>query len=213
MGNIADIRNEYKLHSLDESNAEKNAIKQFDCWWEDAIKSNIDEVNAFTLATVSAEGKPSARILLLKGYAESGFVFFTNYNSHKGRELAANPNACMVFFWKELERQVRLEGSIEKVSGAESDEYFFSRPEGSRLGAWASPQSEVIAERGVIENNLAKIERQFAEKKINRPPHWGGYRLKPLLIEFWQGRPNRLHDRLQYTLQLNGEWKMERLAP
>ena len=213
MTQIASIRKEYKLKSLDEAAAAGNAIKQFDRWWQDAINSEIDEVNAFTLATAAADGKPSARIVLLKGYDEKGFVFFTNYQSHKGQELATNPQGCMVFFWKELERQIRIEGSIEKISAEESDEYYFSRPLSSQVGAWASPQSSVIKNREVIEDNVKKYEAQFAGSSISRPPHWGGYRLQPQAIEFWQGRPSRLHDRLLFTLLKKNEWKIERLAP
>ena len=213
MTQIASIRKEYKLKSLDEAAAADNAIKQFDRWWQDAINSEIDEVNAFTLATAAADGKPAARIVLLKGYDEKGFVFFTNYQSHKGQELATNPQGCMVFFWKELERQIRIEGSIEKISAEESDEYYFSRPLSSQVGAWASPQSSVIKNREVIEDNVKKYEAQFAGSSISRPPHWGGYRLQPQAIEFWQGRPSRLHDRLLFTLLEKNEWKIERLAP
>ena len=213
MTQIASIRKEYKLKNLDEADAAGNAIKQFGQWWQDAINSEIDEVNAFTLATAAADGKPAARIVLLKGYDEKGFVFFTNYQSHKGQELATNPQGCMVFFWKELERQIRIEGSIEKISAEESDEYYFSRPLSSQVGAWASPQSSVIKNRDIIEDNVKKYEAQFADSSISRPPHWGGYRLQPQAIEFWQGRPSRLHDRLLYTLLENNDWKIERLAP
>lgn len=211
--NIADIRKDYKLETLNETDVADNAITQFGKWWQDAINSDIDEVNAITLATATQEGKPSARIVLLKGYDENGFVFFSNYESHKGKELANNPQACMVFFWKELERQIRVEGTIEKVSNEESDTYFLSRPKGSQLGAWASPQSTVIESRELIENNVIKYTNQFKEESIVRPLHWGGYRLKPQLVEFWQGRQSRLHDRLQYTLVAEGYWKIERLAP
>ncbi|MBC7423203.1 MAG: pyridoxamine 5'-phosphate oxidase [Ferruginibacter sp.] len=210
---IADIRKEYKLKTLNETGAETNAITQFDKWWQEALNSNIDEVNAMTVATATTDGKPSARIVLLKGFDENGFVFFTNYNSHKGKELALNPNACVVFYWKELERQVRIEGAIEKTSSNESDTYFLSRPAGSQIGAWSSPQSSVIADRGVIEESEKMYTGQFENEPMKRPQHWGGYRLKPQLIEFWQGRPSRLHDRLQYTLQANNSWKIERLAP
>lgn len=213
MSTIADIRKEYMLETLSESGAESNAIAQFDNWWQEAIKSAVEEVNAMTLSTATRDGKPSARIVLLKDYDENGFVFFTNYESHKGKELADNPQACIVFFWKELERQVRVEGIVEKVSSEESDAYFFSRPAGSQVGAWASPQSKLIVGRKVIEDNVIKYSEQFEEESITRPPHWGGYRLKPQLIEFWQGRESRLHDRLQYTLQEDGAWKIERLAP
>ncbi len=210
---IADIRKEYQLKTFNESAANADAIVQFGQWWQEAISSAIDEVNALTLATVSNEGKPSARIVLLKGYDEKGFIFFTNYESHKGKELAANPNACMVFFWKELERQIRIEGVVEKISAQESDAYFFSRPIGSQIGAWASPQSQVIEHREIIEENVKKLVHQFGEAPIQRPAHWGGYRLKAQLIEFWQGRESRLHDRLQYQLSANGDWTIERLAP
>ena len=213
MSSIADIRKDYMLASFTEADASANAITQFTHWWNDALASVIDEVDAFTLATATNEGKPSARIVLLKGYDENGFVFFTNYESHKGRTLAENPAACMVLFWKELERQIRIEGHIEKISAAESDEYFFSRPSASQVGAWASPQSRVIQNRAVIEENVKSYEEKFSQSPIGRPAHWGGYRLMPQLIEFWQGRPSRLHDRLQYTLLPAGDWKIDRLAP
>lgn len=213
MNDIAAIRKDYKLQSLDEKDVQPDPMKQFEKWWQDVLGSTIEEVNAMTLATANKNGRPSARIVLLKGFAKDGFIFFTNYESHKGSELLENPQASLVFFWKELERQIRIEGIIEKVSAKESDEYFFSRPAESQVGAWASPQSNVISNRHVIEENAKKYETQFAASPITRPPHWGGYRLKPQLIEFWQGRPSRLHDRLQYTLQQNGEWKIERLAP
>jgi pyridoxamine 5'-phosphate oxidase len=213
MNSIAAIRKDYKLKTLNEEDIDSNPIKQFDKWWDEAINSNIEEVNAMTLATATLQGKPSARIVLLKGYNEYGFSFFTNYDSHKGSELAANPQSSLVFFWKELERQVRIEGITEKVTAAESDTYFSSRPIGSRIGAWASPQSKVIKQREEIETNVKKYEQAFATTSINRPEYWGGYRVKPQLIEFWQGRPSRLHDRIQYSLQENGQWKIERLAP
>ena len=213
MMKIADIRKDYMLQTLLETAVETDAIKQFGKWWQDAVASQIEEVNAFTLATATLTGKPSARIILLKGYDENGFVFFTNYTSNKGNELATNAQVCMVFFWKELERQVRIEGIVEKVSTEESDAYFTSRPEGSRIGAWASPQSAVIENREVIEANVLKYQQQFAGAIIPRPKHWGGYRVKPGLVEFWQGRESRLHDRLQYSLQEDGAWKIERLAP
>ena len=209
---IAGIRQDYQLQSLMETDVTSNPLEQFNKWWSDAVKSKLEEVNAMTLATASADAIPSARIVLLKGITEKGFVFFTNYESHKGKELAENPNACLVFFWKELERQVRITGTVEKVAAAESDEYFNSRPEGSRIGAWASPQSNVIASREIIEDNTEKYKQQFAGGNITRPPHWGGYIVKPSVMEFWQGRPNRLHDRIQYQLK-DGSWNIERLAP
>ncbi|MCS3797885.1 pyridoxamine 5'-phosphate oxidase [Niastella sp. OAS944] len=210
---IADIRKDYKLRSLLEKDVDASAIGQFDKWWQEAIHSEIDEVNAMTLATASADGIPAARIVLLKGFDERGFVFFTNYDSFKGLQLAENPRACLVFFWKELERQVRITGLVEKVSAEESDIYFNSRPEGSRIGAWASPQSQVIENREWLEEREKTLVKDFTGKPLSRPAHWGGYRVKPINIEFWQGRPSRLHDRLQYSLQGDNTWKIERLAP
>jgi len=213
MSTIADIRQEYKLQTLSESDVAADPLLQFDRWWDDAIKSEITEVNAMTLATASETGIPSARIVLLKGYDKNGFVFFTNYQSHKGQELEQNPNACLVFFWKELERQIRITGTVQKVAAADSDAYFSSRPEGSRIGAWASPQSKVIEKRTVIEDRLSNFQQQFSDGNIPRPPYWGGYAVQPVQVEFWQGRPSRLHDRIQYTLQTDGNWLVERLAP
>jgi pyridoxamine 5'-phosphate oxidase len=209
---IADIRKDYSQRSLSETDADANPYRLFDTWWQEAITSEIDEINAMTLATASADGIPSARIVLLKSYDERGFVFFTNYNSYKGKDMDENPRACLVFFWKELERQIRITGLVEKVSAAESDDYFKSRPESSRIGAWASPQSTVIANREWLEQQEKQFAQEFANKPLARPPHWGGYRVKPICIEFWQGRPGRLHDRLQYTLE-EGRWVIERLAP
>lgn len=209
---IADIRTDYKQHSLTEADVAADPYTQFDRWWNEALAAEVEEVNAMTLATASKEGKPAARIVLLKGYDSNGFVFFTNYESAKGKELMDNPYAALVFFWKELERQVRIEGKVEKVSAEESDEYFHSRPEGSRIGAWSSPQSAIISSRTIIETNVAQYTKQFAGQSIPRPAHWGGYRVIPTAFEFWQGRSSRLHDRFQYT-QLNENWKVERLAP
>ncbi len=210
---IAAIRKEYIQKTFDEKDAAVDPFQQFGRWWREAIDSNIDEVNAMTLATASADGWPSARIVLLKEYDENGFVFFTNYNSAKGRQLMENPRACLVFFWKELERQVRITGGIEKVPAEESDDYFNSRPAGSRIGAWASPQSSVIAGRSVLEERVKSFTAEFGSGTIPRPAHWGGFRVKPAVVEFWQGRSSRLHDRLQYTLREKGSWKIERLAP
>ncbi len=211
--NLADIRKDYQMQSLLETDVAGNPFMQFNDWWDDAIKSELEEVNAMTLATASLQGIPSARIVLLKSVSEDGFMFFTNYSSKKGTDLEENPNACLVFFWKELERQITISGSVKKVSTEESDSYFNSRPEGSRIGAWASPQSSVIASRKIIEANIIKYEQQFADGNITRPPHWGGYIVIPAVIEFWQGRPNRLHDRIQYSKLKEGNWKIVRLAP
>lgn len=213
MSSIADIRKDYKLKALLESQAEKNPIDQFTRWWQEAMAAEIDEVNAMTLATASPAGIPDARIVLLKEYDARGFVFFTNYTSTKGHQLEENPQAALVFFWKELERQVRISGKVEKVSDAESDQYYNSRPEGSRIGAWASPQSKAIESREWLDKEDLKFREVFKSKPILRPAHWGGYRVKPVRIEFWQGRSNRLHDRLQYTLNQQGSWTIERLAP
>jgi len=210
---IADIRIDYILQSLSEEDTADNPIDQFTKWWQEATLSEIEEVNAMTLATATKEGIPTARVVLLKGYDVSGFIFFTNYNSRKGRDLAENPHASLNFFWKELQRQIRIDGIIEKIAPEESDEYFASRPVGSRLGAWSSPQSTVIENRKVIEDNFVKYEKEFGTGTIPRPDHWGGYLVKPIHMEFWQGRSSRLHDRIQYTLLDNNQWKRERLAP
>jgi pyridoxamine 5'-phosphate oxidase len=211
--NIADIRKEYKLRTLSEKDVHPNPFKQFDKWWQEALHSNVEEVNAMTLATASAEGMPDGRVVLLKGFDENGFTFFTNYNSAKGRQLLENPRACLVFFWAALERQVRLSGLVSLAAAAVSDEYFNSRPEGSRIGAWASPQSEVIESREWLEKNEEKLKIDLKGDTLRRPPHWGGYVVKPTRMEFWQGRPSRLHDRILYTLGGNGKWSIERLAP
>lgn len=214
LSSISDIRRDYMLKSFDESHAASNPFDQFKDWWEEATSVEIDEVNAMTLATVDLNGKPSARIVLLKGYTHDGFVFFTNYESAKGQELYANPNAALLFFWKELERQIRIEGSVEKISEADSDAYFHSRPAGSRIGAWVSPQSKVIPDRSFLEENYQKLLLQYPdENQVPRPPHWGGYIVKPESFEFWQGRSSRLHDRLRFTKNESGEWIRDRLAP
>jgi pyridoxamine 5'-phosphate oxidase len=213
MNTIADIRKDYKLQSFSEKEALADPFAQFGKWWKEALDAGVDEANAMTLATASADGMPDARIVLLKGYDDKGFTFFTNYHSSKGQQMLENPRACLVFFWKELERQIRISGLVVPVSEQESDEYFNSRPEGSRIGAWASPQSEVIDDRAWLEQNEQKVREDFLDGKISRPAHWGGYRIRPTRIEFWQGRPNRLHDRILYSLQRNGTWKIERLAP
>ncbi len=210
---IAGIRKVYSQKILSEESIDVNPIIQFDKWWQEAVTSNIDEVNAMTLATASADGIPSARIVLLKGFSEKGFVFFTNYNSYKGKQLLENPKACLVFFWKELERQVRITGIVQKTSDKESDDYFYSRPLASQLGASISPQSTIIENREWLENKYAEVEKQNSTDGIQRPSYWGGFIVQPVIIEFWQGRPSRLHDRIEYSLQENGEWKFTRLAP
>jgi len=208
---LASIRNEYALKTLEESSVDREPMKQFGLWMAEALHAQVPEPTAMTLATVDAKGRPSARIVLLKGIDPRGFVFYTNYESRKGRDMAANPVAALTFLWKELERQVRIEGTIEKVTPAESDEYFQTRPLGSRVGAWASPQSDVIQSRGWLEERWAELGREHGEHPP-RPPHWGGYRVKPDYLEFWQGRRIRLHDRVAYTREGNG-WKVARLAP
>lgn len=210
--NIADIRQEYKRASLLEAEVNANPLVVFNKWLDDAIKADVPEPTAMTVATSSFEGKPSARMMLLKGADDNGFAFFSNYESRKARQLAQNPFAALVFFWPLLERQVRIEGKVSKVSAKESDRYFKTRPIGSRIGAWASPQSQVIPNRRYLENLKSDYQEEFAKREVNRPDNWGGYTLMPNLIEFWQGRPDRLHDRLQYRLE-NEIWVLERLAP
>lgn len=209
---VAALRQSYTRNELLEENVLENPIKQFGKWFTEALNAKILEPNAMTLSTVS-DGKPHGRVVLLKGFDENGFSFYTNYRSNKGNEVAETPFASLTFFWGELERQVRIEGSIEKVSGAESDEYFHSRPRGSQIGAWVSNQSSVIAGREVIEQRLAELENEFKDVEIiPRPAHWGGYCVNPERIEFWQGRPNRLHDRILFT-KVGDDWKIERLSP
>lgn len=209
---IADLRKEYTLNGLDVTDVDPNPITQFRQWFDAALQADIPEPNAMHLATVSAEGRPSGRIVLVKGVDERGFAFYTNYESQKGRELINHPMASLTFFYPELERQIRIEGRVEKVSPEESDQYFNSRPRGSQLGAWVSPQSEIIANRAELENRQQELEKQFAEQSVPRPPHWGGFRVVPDRMEFWQGRPSRLHDRIRYRL-LAGGWIIERVAP
>lgn len=209
---IADLRQDYTLQALVESEIDPDPFKQFQVWFDQAVQSQLPEPNAMTVATASKDGIPSARIVLLKGFDERGFVFYTNYNSDKGKQLVENPNAAIAFLWKELERQVRIVGTVEKIAPEESDAYFHSRPVGSQLGAWASDQSDVIRDRAVLEQRLADLKTQYEHKEIPRPPHWGGVRVKPTEIEFWQGRSNRLHDRLRYR-RLENQWKIERLSP
>ena len=211
MDEIARIRTDYKKGALDDEHAAADPIAQFGRWWDEALNSQLPEVNAMTLATADAGGVPSARVVLLKGYDERGFVFFTNYDSRKGRELAANPNAALLFFWPELERQVRIEGPVERVATEESDAYYRSRPLASRIGAWASPQSEPIPSKAWLMGRAAEMGLRHGLNP-DRPPQWGGYRLRHEVMEFWQGRPSRLHDRLRYQ-RLGSGWERTRLAP
>ena len=210
--NIADLRKSYELAELIESAASPDPLKQFEAWLAEAIAAKVPEPNAMTLATVGSNLRPSTRIVLIKGLDQRGPVWFTNYDSRKGIELAGNPYAALQFHWVEMERTVRIEGVVEKISLEDSDAYFHSRPLGSRIGAWASPQSEVVPSRATLEEAEAAFQAKFGDHPP-RPPHWGGYRLKPDNWQFWQGRKSRLHDRLRYTLQANGAWLMERLAP
>ncbi len=209
---IADIRRDYMSAGLREADLAADPIAQFLQWFQEASRTETDDVNVMTLATAAPDGRPSARIVLLKG-VDDGFVFYTNYESHKGRELEENPNAALVFWWPTLARQVRIEGGVERVSVEESDAYFRSRPRGSRIGAIASPQSRVIENRDLLAGRVVALEEEYREKEeIPRPHHWGGYRLRPALMEFWQGRESRLHDRLQYRREGDG-WIIERLGP
>jgi pyridoxamine 5'-phosphate oxidase len=210
--NIADLRKSYEKAELSENASHADPLRQFERWLDEAISSEVPEPNAMTLATVGADLRPSTRVVLIKGFDERGIVWYTNYASRKGQHLAGNPHAALQFHWVELERVVRIEGLVEKVSEEESDAYFHSRPLDSRIGAWASPQSEVIDSRSVLVTNAARYGAQFLLNPP-RPPHWGGYRLKPEQWQFWQGRKSRLHDRLRYTLQDAGGWLRERLAP
>ncbi|HEY9882370.1 MAG TPA: pyridoxamine 5'-phosphate oxidase [Thermosynechococcaceae cyanobacterium] len=209
---IADLRQNYTLQALNEADVDPDPIRQFQRWLDQAIAAELPEPNAMTLATATRDGIPSARIVLLKGLDARGFAFYTNYESRKGQELADNPQAALVFLWTVLERQVRIEGQVEKVAAAETDAYFQSRPLASRLGAWASEQSRVIRDREVLEQRFAELKATYADETVPRPPHWGGYRVIPHQIEFWQGRTSRLHDRLRYRLK-QGNWLLERLAP
>lgn len=209
---IASLRQEYMRERLDEAGVARDPIVLFRAWFDDTVKARLPMVNAMTLATVAADGAPSARIVLLKGVDDAGFVFFTNYESRKGREISADPRAALVFYWIELEREVRVEGTLSKVSARESDDYFASRPLGSRHAAIASPQSAVVESRAELERRFAAAEQKSGPNPP-RPAHWGGYRLAPTTVEFWQGRPNRLHDRILYRRSADGRWTIVRLAP
>lgn len=210
---LSTLRKNYALEALSEIDVHHDPLAQFDHWFREAMEAQMPEPNAMTLATADAEGRPSARIVLLKGIDHQGFVFFTNYESRKGRELAENPQAALLFNWLELERQIRIEGRVERIDAQASEAYFQSRPKGSQIGAWASPQSRVITGRELLEEKMEELNDTFKhEENLPLPPFWGGYRLRPECIEFWQGRENRLHDRIQYTRTDTG-WKIERLAP
>lgn len=210
--NIADIRKDYMQRSLDLADLSVNPILQFKKWFEEAIQSQVNEPNAMNLATSSPQGKPSNRIVLLKGVDDRGFSFFTNYLSHKGQSLTANPFAALTFFWPELERQIRIEGRVNKLSTEESELYFNSRPRESQLGAWTSEQSRPINSREELENRFNQLQERYLNQEIPKPPHWGGFLIEPDLIEFWQGRPSRLHDRFEYR-KLNNAWEIQRLQP
>jgi pyridoxamine 5'-phosphate oxidase len=211
---IADLRQNYTLAGLSETDLNSNPIEQFDIWFQQALAADLIEPNAMTLATATPDGKPTARIVLLKGVSERGFVFYTNYESQKGQQLIANPYAALVFLWDKLERQIRIEGKVEKLAESESAQYFHNRPKASQLGAWASAQSRVIPNREVLEQKLADLKEQYSgDTTVPLPEHWGGFRVVPNRIEFWQGRPSRLHDRLVYDLQADGNWSIKRLSP
>lgn len=215
MSNLADLRQEYARAELTRDHVADDPIDQFENWFDEVLDSEVEEPNAMTLSTAAPDGTPSARIVLLKGLDARGFHFYTNYDSRKGTELGQNPHAALTFLWKPLERQVRVEGSVERMPGEESTEYFHSRPRGAQLGAWASPQSRVIESRAALEQNLAEVEAEYGDHDdVPRPTHWGGYVVRPQQVEFWQGRPNRLHDRLRYRrTDPDDSWALERLAP
>lgn len=209
---INTLRHDFSKQTLDESQVDKSPFLQFEKWFKEAVDAHVNEPNAMTVATASKSGKPAARILLLRNFNENGFVFYTNYDSRKGEEIDANPHCALLFFWPELERQVRIEGKLIKQTAAESDLYFNTRPRTSKLGAWTSPQSKVVKNRKELDELYEQMSQRFPSEDVPRPPRWGGYVLQPDSIEFWQGRPSRMHDRILYTL-VNGNWKIERLAP
>lgn len=211
--NLADLRREYTKSGLRRADLHADPLVQFQLWFEQALNAQLIEPSAMTLATADAQGRPSARIVLLKAVDPRGFVFFTNYESRKGKELAENPNAALVCYWAELEREVLVAGSVTKVSREESAEYFCRRPRGSQLGAWVSKQSSIVESREFLEQRLQEVEAQFQNRDVELPPYWGGYVLNPTRIEFWQGRPNRLHDRFQYSREVDGSWRIDRLSP
>lgn len=209
---INSLRHDFSKQTLDERDVNVDAVLQFEKWFKEAVDAHVNEPNAMTVTTATKDGKPSARILLLRNFNEDGFVFYTNYTSRKGVEILDNPNCALLFFWPELERQVRIEGVLQKQTAEESDLYFKTRPRGSKLGAWTSEQSKVIASREVLDKEYSTLSVKYPGEDIPRPPNWGGFLLKPVSIEFWQGRPSRLHDRILYTKE-NNNWKIERLAP
>ena len=213
MDHVARLRKEYTRAGLKESEADPNPIEQFRTWFDEVLTSNLHEPNAMILATATLDGRPSARVVLLKGFDERGFVFYTNYEGRKGEELETNPHCALLFYWGELERQVRVEGRVRRVPDKESDAYFAGRPRGSQLGAWASEQSRPVGDRGALEHRLRELEAEYEGREVPRPPFWGGYRVEPETIEFWQGRENRLHDRLVYLRSEDGGWRRGRLQP
>jgi pyridoxamine 5'-phosphate oxidase len=213
MQNLAELRKEYLLATLDVSNVHYDPIKQFEKWFDETLQAAVVEPTAMHLSTVNSEGKPSGRIVLLKGIQNNKFQFYTNYQSKKGKELDENPACALTFFWPDIERQVRIEGVVERVDSKTSEEYFQSRPRGSQIGAWSSPQSSIIKDRAILEQRASQIEKKFEnEKVLPKPNQWGGYQVDPLMFEFWQGRASRLHDRIQYV-KVDGIWKIYRLAP
>lgn len=210
---INTLRHDFSKQSLTEKEVSENPILQFEKWFKEAVDAKVNEPNAMTVSTATVTGKPSSRIILLRNFNKDGFVFYTNYSSRKGGEIEENAQCALLFFWPELERQVRIEGVLEKQSKEDSDIYFKTRPRGSKLGAWTSEQSKVIANRDVLENEYSKMSEKYPDETVPRPINWGGYVLNPSSIEFWQGRPSRLHDRILYTTEDTGKWKIERLAP